>query len=65
MYADNIPRQRGRALQAVYVNARLNEPCPNCGAVPYAYCTRDDGHIRRLPCLVRMDCEQQATEAYR
>lgn len=57
---------RGRPLEAAYVNvnARLSDPCPNCGAEPYDYCTRDGGYVRRLPCLARMRCEQQATGAY-
>lgn len=57
-------RAPSRPLPAAYARARLSDRCPNCGAEPYAYCTRDDGHTRRLPCLARMDCQQAATGPY-
>lgn len=57
-------RGPGRPLPGPYALARISDRCPTCGADPYAYCTRDDGQTRRIPCLARMNCQQSATGPY-
>jgi len=41
------------ALADAYQYARMNEPCPNCDALPDAYCQRA-GHTRLIPCVARL-----------
>ena len=53
-----------RPIGRAYSMARMNVRCPNCGAEPEAYCIGAHGHVRRLPCLARMHCEQKATGPY-
>jgi hypothetical protein len=31
----------------------LEVSCPHCGAAPTQWCTRDDGRVRRVPCVAR------------
>ena len=39
---------------AAYADADMFHECPNCGAPPNEWCTRADGHVRRIPCIARI-----------
>jgi hypothetical protein len=50
----NVKTIRPRTLPEAYSYARMNDSCPNCGALPGDWCQRPDGHYRRIRCLKRM-----------
>lgn len=56
----------GRAVAEAYREA-LDAPCPDCGAKPGEYCTRNDGNraptIRRMPCVKRCTSYPTAPDA--
>lgn len=41
-----------KPIHDAYIGA-LDVACPHCGAVVKSYCTRDDGRVRRTPCVAR------------
>lgn len=44
----------GRAIWQAYSDVgALDIACPHCGAQPKQWCTRDDGRVRRIPCIER------------
>lgn len=44
----------GRPIWEAYTDTgALDVVCPHCGAEPKQWCTRDDGHVRRVPCIAR------------
>ncbi|CAM2885235.1 hypothetical protein MYIN104542_08405 [Mycobacterium intermedium] len=44
----------GKAIWAAYNDCNaLAIECPHCGAQQGNWCTRPDGRVRRVPCVVR------------
>ena len=44
-----------RAIWQAYKDTgTLDIGCPHCGATPGVWCTRDDGRVRRVPCVERL-----------
>lgn len=41
----------------------LDINCPHCGADPGSYCTRDDGRLRRTPCVARCRSSSVTSES--
>lgn len=39
--------------EAYRLSGALAIGCPHCGAPVGTYCTRDDGRVRRTPCVAR------------
>lgn len=44
-----------RAIWAAYRDTgTIDIPCPRCGANSGTWCTRNDGRVRRVPCVDRL-----------
>jgi hypothetical protein len=44
----------GRPIWQAYADTgALDVACPHCGAEPEQWCTREDGRVRRVPCVDR------------
>jgi hypothetical protein len=44
----------GRPIWQAYSDTgALDVVCPQCGAEPKQWCTRDNGRVRRVPCVAR------------
>jgi hypothetical protein len=39
--------------QRLYADADMDRECPNCHAEAHEWCQREDGSLKRMPCLVR------------
>lgn len=48
---------------AAYADGALAFPCPNCKAVPEAFCVFEDGTARHLPCIARLRAAAGQPEA--
>lgn len=47
-------RRSGKAIWAAYSDTgALEVTCGHCGAQPGQWCSRDDGRVRRVPCVER------------
>lgn len=45
---------KGRPIWQSYSDTgALGVTCPYCGAEPGKWCTREDGRVRRIPCVTR------------
>jgi hypothetical protein len=44
---------RGAIWAAYSDTGALEVTCPHCDAGPGQWCTRDDGRVRRVPCIAR------------
>jgi hypothetical protein len=45
---------KGRPIWQSYSDTgALDVTCPYCGAEPGRWCTREDGRVRRIPCVTR------------
>ncbi len=45
---------RHRPIWQAYADTgALDIRCPHCGAESKQWCTRDDGRVRRVPCVAR------------
>lgn len=45
-----------------YRLAAMDSKCPTCHAGPHMWCRRDDGHVRRTPCLQRLRLNTTETD---
>ncbi len=46
--------RRPHAIWAAYNDTgALDVTCPHCQAQPGRWCTKDDGRVRRVPCIAR------------
>jgi len=45
---------KGRPIWQAYADTgALEMSCPHCRAEPGQWCSRDDGRVRRVPCVAR------------
>lgn len=56
---------RREPIWSAYRSARISSECPNCHARPNVWCTRPDGHVRRVPCIARVVTPSEADEELR
>jgi hypothetical protein len=50
-----MKRTKGHPVPPAYTDTgSLHVDCTNCGAEPGQWCARDDGRIRRMPCIARI-----------
>lgn len=50
-----VRTRTGKPIWRAYQDVgALRLQCPHCDAQPGQWCTRDDGRLRRTPCLARI-----------